>query len=242
MTDFTIGIWVTSDLDSNEQDDTAVIVENYLEKNIESDMGYTVDCTTESNHPDPPHEDMFSDAHWPANYAHPCKSTVPTFDDCLDWLETWHTCNGESLYDINLFCTNYSSTGGLTTGDTTNGFMCGAEASDVWRMGSETWSAKGDALKYSQMYATVLHEVGHAITKDGTNGCITGTWEEEYTAFTSTDSGASMNYTSPMVTWQDNNECCMPPMEYNTQYGKGYTRPYSECVDNHVRPMDNNTL
>lgn len=243
MADFDIGVWTTYELyhhwkNNFGADIAGQAVWDYLEKNIESDMGYSVSVDLDGDHPNPPVENLWASDDWPDYKAHPCTGESTYYETLHGWFIDWHECNNKTKYDINLFVTDERSTAGLTSGNTSDKFFCSAEGSQVGALHNASWDAKGPEIKYSQMYATVLHEVGHAITENGTDGCVSGTWNDEYIAFTYQEKldGELYDFTSPMVTWKDTNECCNSLMEYKG-YGKAFDREYSSCLEDHVRPV-----
>lgn len=245
MADFTIGVWTTYELyhhwkNSMGADIAGQAIWDYIVKNVEDEGGYTVNVELASEHPNPPHEDIT--ANWEDYYSHPCTGESTYYNDLHEWFQDWHSCNG-TKHDIDLIATDYYSTYGLTSGNTSDGFFCSAEASEVGALHNASWSERGPEMRYSQMYATVLHEIGHAITEQGTDGCVSGSWNEEYSAYTyiDTQDGTTYNFTSPLVTWKDTNECCTD-MNYNSNYDKAFDREYSDCIVNHIRSMSGNSL
>ena len=245
MVDFSIGVWTTEELYDRwkgyyGEDQAATRIAEYLRKNIEDEMGYDIRVYSQDDHPDPPKENLAPDR-WEGYYEYPCGAFDVFYANGREWLEDWHSCTSQPQYDINLFATDSEGTYGNIAGTDDSYFMCAAEARYIGELKGEPWDAKGSDKKYSQMYATVLHEVGHAITREpNKEGCVDdGGWNDEYIAYTEFDYDQYVHYTTPMVTWRDTNECCASDMEFIDSYDdeKCFKRPYSSCLENYVRPM-----
>lgn len=227
---FDIGIWLTQDLDTNGVGDPRQVLKDFIPENF-SEAGHNVNLTVHSATPSPPRENVV-DTGWPQNAA-PCGNWI-SFSNLMDWWEDWHTCNGQWHDDANLLVTNYDSTFGLTSGNcnhTTN-HHCVAEASKIGDLEDESLGAYGKDLRYSQMYGTVLHEIGHAVIDEtGSYTCGGNPANEEQMA-TSYKNSQGRVITSPMVSWGTSNECCSGLVkEPNTAW---FTRSYSQCVQDHL--------
>jgi hypothetical protein len=200
-------------------------------------------------HSVPPYEKASNDPdsdEWPI-YDDPC-GDLRKYDDLLHWWEDWHKCNGTQATDGNILISNYNGTYGETSGrcpsvDNVGPLRCVAEGSEIGKLQNAAWDERGCDKKYSQMYATVLHEIGHCIIKEvGEYDCQGGALTEEYMGDSYYDSSRGDNYTSPMVTWpwddedtDGKNECCddltvWSEPEGENKYWECFERPYSDCV------------
>lgn len=234
--EFDIGVWLTDDLDSNGIGDPRQALSKFIPPNFQ-DAGHSVDLTIHSHSPVAPAESYSHPDHWPQT-AYPCVNGS-SFDDLLDWWESEHVCNSYTTHsDVNLLVTNYDSTAGATTGDCDEygNHYCVAEASNIGDLEDEPTYSSGSELRYSQMYATVLHEIGHAVIDEtGSYSCSGSPVNEERTGDSFTQNGNT--YTTPMVTFDngdDQNACCYDLEPDPGYWSRHYSRSFSFCVENHL--------
>lgn len=240
---YEIAVWMTQKLVDNGPGDPASALESFINKTLE-ETGPSATVDIRSKHPNPPHESLSSGSHWPDTADSPCGGGARTYSDLLDWFDEWHDCVAtKTAKDANVLVSSFPGTGGVTGGGCTGEpLLCIAEGSDVGRLASEPYDARGCDLRYSQMYATVLHEIGHAIIKvDGEYTCDGSQFSEEWMGYSYYDDYRGDNYTSPMVTWRWNtpdgeNDCCKTLFTYKDQGGECFERPYSDCVSNNSNP------
>lgn len=238
MATFDIGIWITADLASNGPGDPVTALDRFVTETFD-EMGHTADLTIHDDHPNPPRESVSLPEHWPAN-DDPCPNLEghpETFDNLLDWWNLWHACNGQIHDDANVLVSNFDSTAGVTTGDCDDAanHRCVAEGHDIGRLADEDIDNAGPDDRYSQMYATVLHEIGHAVIDETESVPCSNSISEERMGDSWRNQDFNITFTTPMVTWANNgadNECCTDLVaEPSTPY---WTRSYSTCVQNHV--------
>ncbi|MFB6193606.1 MAG: hypothetical protein ABEI75_00950 [Halobaculum sp.] len=237
---FDIGIWLTNDLDQNGDGDPRKALSRFVPENFE-EAGHSVDLTIHTENPYPPAESVYADSDWPAS-DDPCPNFTgheTTFDNLLDWWDLWHPCNASETHaDANVLVSNYESTAGYTGGDCdqTGNHYCVAEASNIGKLADESVDNAGSDLRYSQMYATVIHEIGHAVIDEtGSYSCGGSTVEESRIGNSWTSNGNT--YTTPMVTFDngtDYNECCTDLVEDPGYYSRYYSRSYSQCAQDHL--------
>lgn len=234
---FDIGIWLTADLRNNGVGDPETALDRFVTETFD-ETSHSVDLTIHSESIVPPNENCVDDG-WPV-YEEICGFGGQTYTDLLDWWTDKHGCNGyEDHTDANLLVTNYPSTYGIT-GPGCDIQYCVAEASDIGLLASESFNNEGPELRYSQMYATVLHELGHAAIDENLSvSCGGSPAEEEWMG--DSWSAVGNTYTSPMVTWRDDtgtqNECCT-----NVEFKPSeiyFSRSYSQCVASHMKNCAN---
>lgn len=235
---FDIGIWLTYELAIYGNGDPEKALKKFIPENFK-EAGHSIDLTIHSTNPAPPYESYNAD-HWPAE-DDPC-GISGTFNDLMDWWDVWHSCNGTTHADANVLVTDYDSTAGLTIGDCDQSqkHLCVAEASKIGDLADENVDSYGHEMRYSQMYATVLHEIGHAVlNEEGTFSCSDSSVEEERAGDSWSVNNSDKVKTTPMVTWDNKhgskNLCCTDlAAEPSSDDNKVWTRSYSSCVQDHL--------
>lgn len=237
---FDIGIWLTYELENYGTGDPRKALNKFVPENF-TEAGHDVDLKIHSTNPNPPEESVSASDQWPAN-DDPCPNfpdSPTTFDNLLDWWDLWHPCNASETHDdANVLVSNYDSTAGLTSGDCdqSGNHYCVAEGHRIGDLADETVDSSGSEMRYSQMYATVIHEIGHAVIDEtGSYACGGSEIKESRMGNSWTSNGNT--YTTPMVTFDngtDYNECCTdlePDPGYWSRY---YSRSFSQCVQDHL--------
>lgn len=238
---FDIGIWLTSELYYNGLGDPEGALSKFVPENF-TEAGHSIDLTIHTTNPDPPAESFNHPDHWPTEGA-PCSNfgqTATTYDNLLVWWEDWHACQASETHgDANVLVTNWDSTGGATSGDCneTGNHHCVAEAHRIGDLADEDVNNSGPETRYSQMYATVLHEIGHAVIDETGSFSCSSSPSEERMGNSWQDINFDITYTTPMVTWENSedgseNECCtnLVPKPSDPHW----TREYSQCVQDHL--------
>jgi hypothetical protein len=241
---YSVNVWTTKSLHELGNGDPEQALDDYLTKALE-ETGYSASVDVKSHHPDPPNESLEADDEWPIWATNPCTGDSKEYHDLLEWWGDYHNCkNLGTAKDANMLVSYYGSTAGVTTGGCSSSsgpFLLVAEGSEVGELINYPWDAKGDNLRFSQMYATVIHEMGHSAIDDSYADCTgTDSLDEEQMGHSYYDSSLGMNITSPMVTWtgdgnDGDNECCenLGTVDYEP---KGFERPYSNGVKDHSYP------
>jgi hypothetical protein len=243
MATYEVRFWTTEELHLYGDGDPEQAIKDFMDKTLQEIDGNGVSVKQGDKHPNPPHESLGADHHWPEDAPHPCDGTTTTFSDLLDWWDDWHACKANyDAKDCNMIVTNYDSTAGVFGGGCTGASpRAVAEGHRVGKLNSEAYSARGCEVRYSQMYATVLHELGHAISTGDCGGggiagcsCNNSEWEDELCGYSYYDTTDGNNYTTPMVTWSSDtlagkNECCTDLTSDKSQGDECFEREYSDC-------------
>jgi hypothetical protein len=228
MATFEIGVWTSYELHNAGPGDPMYWLKEHITQNIELDTSHSVSIYEGGTHPDYPAESGSADSEWPGYYEHPCTNNLVYYNNGGEWWTDYHACKG--LYeaaDANLLVINHDSSWGVTGGACGESKMCLAEGH---RVGD--WSYiedEGCGLKYAQMYSTVLHELGHAITPGTING-----YSDEKAGNCDNKNGA--NHFTPMVTKKIPN-ACDNYVDYVSGDDDCWAREYSNCVKNHMEPV-----
>jgi hypothetical protein len=237
---FDIGIWVTYDLSIDGLGDPESALNKFVPENFQ-EAGHSVNLTIHTTNPNPPAESLSAPDQWPTE-DDPCAQfgqEPTTYNDLLEWWLDWHACNASETHgDANILVTNYDSTAGVTTGDCdeTGNHYCVAEAHRIGDLADEDVDNAGPDVRYSQMYATVLHEIGHAVIDETGSFSCSSDPSEERMGNSWRNFDFDITYTTPMVTWDNSkgskNECCTDlASEPSDPY---WTRSYSQCVQDHL--------
>lgn len=243
MGTYDIGIWLTYELANLGPGDPEAALDKFI-KNAFSDAGHTADIQFHSERPDPPNENVVGSG-WPTEDTMTCNghTATITYDDLGDWWSDWHDCHGVNHSDANLLVTNYDSDYGVTWGSCSFSYAhrCVAEAHRCGDLADEPTSAEGSEPRYAQMYACVIHELGHvAINEDLTAACGSTPLDEERMGRSWYETSGGPARATPMVTWDDAdgsvNECCDDLIE--NPYGTGteiyWQSTYSNCTATHT--------
>lgn len=240
MADFQIAVFITYDLyaAAGYTYEAQKWCKKHIEQAINGGTDYTVEVLTPSETPHAPRENIVDDG-WPYDTSSACPNLgEATYNDLLEWFDVWHICHDVAdAKDANILVTNEASTYGLTTGAESETKTCVAEGSETYKFSST--ESRGCGLKYSQMGATVLHEIGHAITEPGTDPQgVDDDWDEEETGDTYQDPFDKNWYTTPMVTYKVSRNECGKTIDYPyNSLPNCFDHYYSQCVDDHLRPL-----
>lgn len=232
MAYFEIGVWTSQELHDLGAGDPNYWLKQYIKENIKYDTGHDVDVYLGSTHPNPPFNSGADPNEFPGWYPHPCTGDDYYYNHGGEWWVDYHTCkNLYSANDANLLVIHYDSSWGVAMGGCGDSKHCLAEGERVGDF--STIEDQGCGMKYAQMFSTVLHEIGHAITPAEINGV-----EDEKAGIAEYKNGE--NYFSPMVTKEDPN-ACGHANDYNSgdSYDDCWLRAYSQCMQDHLEPVSN---
>lgn len=252
---FDVGVWLTEQLENNGPGDPRQALDKFITSAIEN-TGNEVNLEIHSVNPAPPYEYLDGPG-WPESYSMYCNGGFwgsYYLDSVWDYWYHYIDCKVDNPHsDINLLVTDHDSDAGATGGscDDSDAHILIAEAHRCGKLADEPTDAEGSEPRYAQMYASVLHEIGHALIDEHQSAfCGEDPLNEEYMAnswYSSYDSPARC---TPMASWEgynddgdyyDSNQCCDNLIE--NPYGTGtkiYWQPnYSQCVSDHVSSCNN---
>lgn len=245
MSTFDVGVWLTSELYHNGPGDPSTALDKFI-TNAFDEAGHTVNLDIHAANPDPPNENIVGQG-WPADDTMRCDGHIGTvtYDSLDEWWNDWHYCNADYTHDdATLLVTNYDSDYGVTTGTCSDSrsHLCVAEAHRCGELANEPTDAEGSEKRYAQMYASVIHELGHAAINEHLSAkCGSSPLAEEQMARSWYETSSGPARCTPMVSWDNSdgsvNECCADLVE--NPYGTGteiYWQPtYSTCTANHMK-------
>lgn len=239
---FDIGIWLTADLENDGAGYPRTALEKFVPANF-NEIGHSINLEIHDTNPNPP-SDRAKDGIWPITTQSPCsKYQNVTYNALIDWWVEWHACKGVTHDDANILLTNFESNYGVTRGDCDEelSHRCVAEASEIGRLHDETINSSGSDLRYKQMYATVLHEIGHAVIDETKSTPCTAETNEERLGYSYSDALGNI-FTTPMVSWANpdhgsQNECCTELQE--KPENPHFDRSYSACTQDLITNCEN---
>lgn len=237
---FDIGIWLTYELETNGVGKPRKALNKFVPENFK-EADHSINLTVHTSNPNPPAESVYASDQWPTD-DDPCaqfNEGYTTYDNLLDWWQDWHACNASETHgDANVLVSDYDSTAGLTGGDCdqTGNHFCVAEGHRLGDLADEDVDNAGPDTRYSQMYATVIHEIGHAVIDETGSYACSDSPSESRMGNSWRNNEFNITYTTPMVTWDNSNgsenECCTNlASEPSDPY---WTRSYSQCVQDHL--------
>lgn len=238
MADFKIHLFVTYDEWGENGYQAGYNINDYIEDAF-SDMQWSVNVDVKSERPNPPTEAAYDDGDGPRASEYPIQDTncygyQSEFSYLHDWFkDIWMPCQDSSLdaKDTNLLITNWDG----QIGSTFSEYACVEGGSYISQVTSVNRKTCTDNSEYVQ---SALHEVGHSICwgnePSGYNHEQMGNTEVE-----SHYDGSVYNYQTPMITYQDPDDC-----GYNnpySNYGSGGTYDcrkmiWSQCMRDYIQP------
>lgn len=264
-----VKIWSTEALYNYWYGDARNAAEQYVRRTLEETDYSITSIQVMPEAPSPPNEDVLS---WSDEGPGDVCSTYDhsPYDAFTNWWLDWLKCNYDSstwAEDANILLTNYHGGDGVTAGscpvtDENDPLKCIVEADDIGYLYNKDWDVgrpyeeNGYTYKqYEQMFAGVIHELGHAANKaeSGTGTCYgdSSTYDEEamgnffpdqnttWYKHDGTSVNEDLDILTPMVTppwyYGDYNDCCYY-LGSDTAHYEGYRRRWSNCILDHAKP------